>query len=138
MPRGRRKDARTRRLFAPRHRGLRRTVSAGLARAGTGLRPPRRRNRQRDAGLGDRGISSRRTQRCPARDELTYLDERREAAMSLLARKANRDWDTLPNGARVHATALVGFEPMRGRAFARPTDAPLPPVSLAPGVVIGP
>lgn len=69
---------------------------------------------------------------------MSLLDERRDLAISLLDRKANCNWDTLPNGARVHATALVGFEPMRGKAFAKPIDADIPPVSLAPGVVIGP
>jgi UDP-2-acetamido-3-amino-2,3-dideoxy-glucuronate N-acetyltransferase len=69
---------------------------------------------------------------------MSYLDERRDAAMGLLAHKANGHWDTLPSGARVHATALVGFSPMRSAVFAKPIDDDLPPVSLAPGVVIGP
>lgn len=47
-------------------------------------------------------------------------------------------WFNLDNGARVHATALVWFEPMRGHAFAKPIDNNLPPVTLAPGVVVGP
>lgn len=41
-------------------------------------------------------------------------------------------------GAMAHETAIVGFQPMRGRAFAKPIDQNLPPVSLALGVVIGP
>jgi acetyltransferase-like isoleucine patch superfamily enzyme len=47
-------------------------------------------------------------------------------------------WRQLPNGARIHHTAIVGFEPMRGPAFAKPIDDALPDVSLAPGVTIGP
>jgi len=48
-------------------------------------------------------------------------------------------WRELPNGARVHSTAIVGFQPMRGKAFAKPIDENLRPFSgIATGVVIGP
>lgn len=54
---------------------------------------------------------------------------------SLMA--AANAWLDVEGGARVHATAIVGLQPMRGAAFARPvTDHPAP--RLAAGVVIGP
>lgn len=43
-----------------------------------------------------------------------------------------------PEGARIHRIALVGFQPMRAAAFAKPIDENLPPPILALGVVIGP
>lgn len=42
------------------------------------------------------------------------------------------------NNVKIHSTALVGFEPMKGKAFAKPIDENLSLVKLAPGVVIGP
>ncbi|MGE0722807.1 MAG: DapH/DapD/GlmU-related protein [Alphaproteobacteria bacterium] len=53
-----------------------------------------------------------------------------------LMSQANR-WHVVENGVRVHVSALVGLQPMRGPAFARPVeDHPVP--ELAPGVTIGP
>lgn len=53
-----------------------------------------------------------------------------------LVAEANR-WVEIESGARVHATAIIGLQPMRGRAFARPvTDHP--PPAMAHGVVVGP
>lgn len=49
----------------------------------------------------------------------------------------SRDWLIFSNGARVHRTAVFGFQPMRGPAFARPTQDHPPPI-LARGVVVGP
>lgn len=56
--------------------------------------------------------------------------------LSDLADAANR-WHVLDGPVRVHVTALVGLQPMRGAAFARPVqDHPFP--VLAAGVAIGP
>jgi UDP-2-acetamido-3-amino-2,3-dideoxy-glucuronate N-acetyltransferase len=52
-------------------------------------------------------------------------------------RPGDADWHILPGGARVHRTAVVGFQPMRGPAFARPVkNHPAP--ALGRGVVVGP
>lgn len=56
---------------------------------------------------------------------------------SELMRARAEGWTLLPNGSRVHCTAVVGFQPMNGPAFARPVtthDAPM----IGAGVTIGP
>lgn len=55
----------------------------------------------------------------------------------LAAMSTGDEWNVTPACARVHATALFGFQPMRGPAFARPVQDQ-PPPQLGRGVVIGP
>lgn len=49
----------------------------------------------------------------------------------------NNHWLEQPNGARIHATAVVGMQPFAGKAFARPTWEQKPPV-IGRNALIGP
>jgi acetyltransferase-like isoleucine patch superfamily enzyme len=49
----------------------------------------------------------------------------------------NNHWIEQPNGARIHATAVIGMQPFSGKAFARPTMIQPAPV-IGRNVVIGP
>lgn len=49
----------------------------------------------------------------------------------------NNHWIEQPNGALIHVTAVIGMQPMRGPAFARPTSPQKPPV-IGRNAVIGP
>lgn len=49
----------------------------------------------------------------------------------------NNHWLEQPNGARIHATAVVGMQPFAGKAFARPTVEQAPPV-IGANAMIGP
>jgi len=49
----------------------------------------------------------------------------------------NNHWIEQPNGARIHATAVVGMQPFSGKAFARPTVEQAPPV-IGANAMIGP
>lgn len=62
------------------------------------------------------------------------LDEIVHEEMSLAA----DDWRCLENGARVHRTAVFGFLPMRGAAFAKPISNDLLLPRLGPRAMIGP
>lgn len=57
--------------------------------------------------------------------------------VSELMRARAEGWTLLPNGSRVHCTAVVGFQPMNGPAFARPVVPHAAP-RIGVGVTIGP
>ena len=64
-------------------------------------------------------------------------DEFKMILKNQLEARANDWWQTV-EGACIHKTALVGFMPMSGKAFARPVPEELPRVKLGQNVVIGP